>query len=186
MADFAPTYTARVRITYRVQTHLHRLGLRLARGSSEGDGAAASALVATAVATLNASLWTDWEYVQTEFCPEDSAFFLPVVADWSAVVGAVSTAARTPVRGAVEATLPYTTNGGHKSFFALYGTVFTPESSGVSDDFRLTPTELATVGDYRAAWEEIDWVGGDNRPGHTKLYLNIHYNRKWERRIRGG
>lgn len=186
MADYAPNYTGRVRIVYQVQSKTHRLGFRIARGSTSSDAVAQADLMAAAVAELNADIYTDWTYIGAEYAEEDQPFFIPITSDWSGVVGTLSVASRAESAAAMQVTCPYITSGGHKSFVTLYGTGYIPTNSQPGSDFRILNAERAAVAAFTAALGSLDTVGGDNLNLGFKPYVNIHYNRRWERRVRNG
>lgn len=186
MPNFAPNYTPRVRVTYRVQGALHRLVARIARGSDISAAETAIADLDTAISQLNDRLYVDWEFVGADFCDQDSNLFDPLAVSFSLTVGTIATGTRPGTQKALELTCPYrTSNNGH-GFVALYGTGFSPGTEGSTGDFRVTAGEDADVLNFIEALQSAPWVGGNNNSARFKNYVNIHFNRRWERRVRNG
>ena len=186
MSDHAPNFTARVRITYRVQGGLHRSVSRLARGSTIEDASTLVSGLDIAIANMNPHIYADWEFIDASWAPEDQDTFDPLGTGFVTVVGGQATTIRTNSAKAVQMTLPYTGPGGQHGFFNLYGSAFFPGLDLGADDFRVTGLEEPDVASYADAMNALPIVGGAGNGVVFKQYVNVHFNRKAERRVRNG
>jgi len=188
MADYAPNYTVRYRLTYSTLSRTHKVMVRATRGSgAAGAFGARDRLIAalTAIATIR---YTDWTVLGGEYSLEDSSFFSPDPAPGAPAAGTAAIPANPKSEGTAHVSFVGTSVGGHKAQFFLYGVGLTPEAAGVTgDDFRVTGAENATVAAAVTALNAGTGIAGnDNNIVTWKNYANAKYNNYYGRRVRRG
>lgn len=185
MPDYAPQFTPRIHLLYTCQSKNHLATFRIARGSDEAIAVTEAEAIAAALNTFGAEhFYTDWEVRGWEWADADSTVFLPITVT-TEIAGGVSTTGRPVNQVAMEMTVPYRTLAGGHGFLCLYGTNFNVYGAP-EQDFRVTGTEDATVGELIGQLSLLTLVGGDNEEIRLKPYANIGFNARWKRRVRNG
>jgi hypothetical protein len=188
MPDFAPNFTPRIKVSYRVQGASHSMLFRTPRGIAVGDIAPYVAVIQDFLDGLAQSMWTDWAVLNTSFCAEDSDIFLPCTGP-SSPTGIINTSAR------VDDDKPATISFVGRSTFGLRAAVFVfgtslnartqPPTSG---DWRYTGAEQPAVADALAALNGLSpaLAANDGNDVTWYPYANAKYNDHWVSKARRG
>lgn len=184
MSDFAPNYTARLRIRYRGGGVVHTQTWRY---PGVGDGPElGSAIVGVTnfYSALAPVMWSDWSVLNVSFALRDSDIFLPTFG--IAVVGAVDVVDLKPRGKASAISFVGRTQAGLRAIIYQYGYRSNIGESAECDDFRINPGEAVTIDDAVTSLIATgsDFVGNDGQPINWYSYANIKYNDYWERKVR--
>jgi len=144
MTTYAPNFTPRYRVKYRVGGIDHTIQIRNARGATfsgtESDGLS----IGTLVALFNAVLMDDFAFGSAELALTDSDVFLPCAspADPAGALDPGTFGQRERIRG-------LTFNGkatGSRARFTLFGVMLDDTGTGaVGADGIVLPAELAAI-----------------------------------------
>lgn len=187
MADFAPNFTPRVKMTYKAGTKPHSLIVRGPRGMAPGDAADLANRIAVFVHELRIYLYSDFIWKSVSYCAEDSEVFLPVSVSLLAPGGQVNPSARIAADDAIQVRAEGVSAGGSRTSFSIYGLQFRP-SAGSTADFRVYGAELGEVNTALGALTEIGGellYSADGAVAMWHNYLNYRYNSYYLTRLRG-
>jgi len=186
MADFAPNFTVRYKITYTTGGHNHTAQVRAARGSGAAGALGARDRLMACVNALSTLRYTDWTLLKGEYSIEDTDFFNPDPTIAGATAGTVVIPANPKSQGILSTGFVGKSILGAKARLFLYGVDLSPETSVASaDDFRLLATQSAPVAAAIAALSAgVGLVGSDNGGINWYSYVNLKYNDYWLKRIR--
>ena len=186
MADFAPNFTPRLKLQYRVESTNHAFTWRLPRGTLIAGVTPYVDKVTAFLAAVQGILYSDWVISSASFANEDSDIFLPVAAPTSPT-GAGDPPGRLQSQRAIF--MQYVGRGaaGSKGSFYLYGSVVNTDST-VGQDFRITNAENASVSASVGILTETGdpLVAIDNSQMHWYPYVNVKDNDHYVHKIRNG
>ena len=190
MADFAPHYTPRYRVLYRVGGKGHRFTWRLPRGTSSGVAITAAEMATDFLDLLGPVRYTSWTVEGAEWANTDSNVFFPVVAP-SPVAGSITeigasvnkmiTQYRFEGKGTNAATAS-------KVNFPIFGLSFDQDDSIVSD-YRISAAEsdeISQATNLLNIFTSLDLFAIDNSPAIWRPYVNVKTNDRWRNRVRKG
>lgn len=187
MADFAPNYTPRYKITYSSLGATHTMQFRLPRSFNLADLGAIQGKIAAFLGALNDVRYDDWTVLGASFAAVDSDIFLPAGAPAVAAGTVVSTGVAA-YNKALHLSFPARSAAGLRGILYLYGVSFA--GLGLSpeiDDFRVTSVEDASVGSaVNALNASPEFYGNDNEVLSWYEYANWKYNDHWLRVVRKG
>lgn len=164
MADYAPNFTARYKLTYNVFGDQHDLGLRfLASLSQSGVTALAESFLNSLFAALADNLSDDFAIVGAEYSAANSAFFTPVATDAIVVEGTVPHANPNHVDQIVMTTWSGRSLGGHKARLVLFGLYWGHVADAGYGDWVIDNAEQAALGDVELLLPESGMVANDNQ-----------------------
>lgn len=188
MSDYAPNYTARYRMRYRVLGANHTSTVRLGRIAPAAAVAAGAALYSDLLEALAPMLWVDFTVIGADVAAFDSDVFLPAATvpatpDVSEATGDTSFrplfcsfAGRSPA--------------GTKASIYLYGWNLSPHSAdNTANDFRVLSAENAAV---LAAVAVLNGSTGEPAGAIDALeaswypYANVGINGYYQRKARRG
>lgn len=187
MADFAPNFTPRVKMTYKAGNKPHSLIVRGVRGSTIADAPALANRIAVFVHELRIYLYSDFAWKSVSWCDQDSEVFLPVSVSLLAPGGEASPTARIAADDAIQVRAEGVSASGARTSFSIYGLLFRP-SAGSTADFRVYGSELAEVNTAIGALTEIGGAQLYSADGALAMwhnYLNYKYNNYYTTRLRG-
>lgn len=190
MADFAPHYTPRYRVLYRVGGRGHAFTWRLPRGTSSTVAQSVSAMATTFLNHLAVHRYTSWAVIGAEWANTDSNVFFPVVAPTPVVgtateIGSSVNKMITQYRFEGKSTNQATAS---KTNFCIFGMSFDQDDGNLSD-FRLLGSEVDEISsaiNYLNTFPNIDLFAIDNAPVIWRDYVNVKTNDHWRNRVRKG
>lgn len=186
MADFAPNYTARLRVKYTQGGKSHSQTWRAP--STEDDPAGLVAKVGDYYGDIDGILFDDFEITGADWALADSDVFLPVTPPTSPT-GAVAFSGFKPTDAACYVGFVGRTLLGGKARLFQYGTNYGANiRTGAFDDWRVTSAEAAAISAAVVRLNETSpsLVGNDDAVAVWYEYANIKYNDRWVRRQRRG
>ena len=147
MADFAPNYTARYVIRYSVLGFEHTMQFRIGRSAGLTGLVGMTSKVTNFLATLESLMFTDWTILDAKYSAEDTSFFVPVAAP-TQPAGSITIPAQFASQAILSTSFVGLSNQGHKARMFVYGLNIGPENTAFtsSDDFRITGTDTADIG----------------------------------------
>ena len=185
MVDFAPNWTARLRVTYEVQGLRHRCVMRALRPFATTASAMAGKFI-TFLNEITNLVWDDFNILGYDFAAQDSDVFLPATG-FTGLIGSATTGLRTPGHAIVQTRFEATSAGGSRTALVLFGLAFTPGVSLGAENFRVTTLENADVAAGVVALNEIapGFAGADGSLAVWRPYVNIKHNDAWMDHVRG-
>lgn len=186
MADYAPNFTARLRIRYSTGGRTHSLVWRAVAGTT--DPAGITAKMGLFLADLAPNLYNDWNILSADWAPADSDVFLPTPMPTSPT-GAVAAGGAPNSYDAFSLSFVGRSTMGHKARFFIYGSALAAEvalTTGV--DFRFRSAEIASISAGIVRLNETSpLVAANDGVGVVWYeYANGKYNDYWVRRLRAG
>lgn len=185
MADFAPTFTSRFKVTYLSLGKQHSLTLRYADADSEPDSLFKNG-VAAWISSTAPWRFEDWTAIEASYALAGSSVFVPV-----AVPGPISAGEAellpTSFRP-VYASFVGKSSAGNRTGVFLYGIALDPAKAteDALTDYRLTSVEDATTATILTALGDIPGaVSIDGLPVAWRQYVNLGYNAYYQRKARG-
>lgn len=185
MANYAPNFTARLRVRYTTGVRAHSMLFRAASSTVlqsldfvEG--------VQDFFAALASTMYSGWQVTGAEVADVNSDIFLPSTRVPATPGG--KTAIAQPLRATPNA-LGFVgrTTGGHRVSLWVYGTNFEPTSTGAGN-YRLTTAEEPVVSGGIGALMglfSLGWRGPDDLPvAAVYPYANLSVNAYLQRRAR--
>lgn len=183
MADFAPNYTARYRLKYRVAGKAHHTLFRVAT-ALVARSTGFTTEVGQFLDTLAPSLPSDWQILGVDVAEQDSDVFLPAPQLPVFTVGKNPDPA-TSGQAARYASWTGRTALGNHCRIGIFGLNFLPEQ-GVANDFRLMasegPVPSASV-DYLNQWTNLRGI--DLAACSWYPYVNVRLHAYWQGKLRG-
>jgi len=186
MADYAPNYTARYKVTYSTLGKTHSVQWRLEAGTT--DPAPCATKMGLFLADLAPALYEDWTVLHAEFALADSDVFLPAVAP-DQPTGAGDVDPDRSANAAIAVSWIARSIAGGKGRFFLYGLSFDALMfTGTGKDYRYYSTESTYVDDTVVRLNETSpaLVCNDNEPAVWYEYVNQKPNDRWVRKLRRG
>lgn len=186
MADFAPNYTARLRVKYSQGGKSHSQTWRVA--SSVTDPAGLVSKVELYYADIEGILYDDFTITGADWALADSDVFLPVTPPASPS-GAIGIAGFKPTDAAAYIGFVGRSTLGGKARIFQYGTNYGSNiRTGAFDDWRVTSAEAAVISDAVVRLNETApaLVANDDAVVVWYEYANVKYNDRWVRRMRRG
>ncbi len=186
MADFAPNFTPRYKVKYRVQGTGHSFTWRLPIGTTSADLTPFVDKATAFLAALEASLWADWLVLGATFAAGGSDVFLPAAAPASPTGGA-STGSRTNAARVAFAQFVGRGAAGSRASFYIYGLDLEQESPA-GGDFRVLTTESAPISTGIGVLTETPplLVAIDDSEASWYPYVNIKDHDHWVHKNRNG
>lgn len=187
MADFAPNFTARYKVSYSSLGLNHKMQFRIARDAGV-TGLNNMVLKVTAfLDALQNARYTDWTVLSAEYSAEDSDIFLPAAAP-TPVAGLADIPTNPKSQSIVTTGFVGRSNLGQKARLFVYGMgVFGPEDNvDFGDDFRVTSSENNVISDAIAVLNNgsPNIVASDDAVVGWYSYANIKFNDYWLGQIR--
>jgi hypothetical protein len=186
MADFAPNFTARLRVNYSSLGKSHSQIWRVASSVTDPTDIAAKAVLF--YSDLAPVRFNDWTIVSASFAPADSDVFLPASIG-TPTAGSVSTSGAVLTDPAVSISFVGRSTLGNKARMFLYGTTFRDVvTTSVGADWRVTSAENAAISAAIVRLNETSpsLVANDDAIASWYEYVNVKYNDRWVRRMRRG
>lgn len=187
MPDFAPNYTARIKLRYSVAGATHTMQWRAPSSIGAGDVPDYVAKMETFLNDLEAKLFADFVILGTTYALADSDVFLPTDSP-TGIAGTVSTSGRSPSQKAWAISfVGRSANGGRAEFF-LYGIALNPVTVTSPNDFRIHSTEDSDISTAIGVLDDTppDLAANDDGLVTWYEYVNAKYNDYWTRRLRSG
>jgi len=186
MADFAPNFTARLRLRYSTLSKTHSLMWRAVNTVTDPSGLISK--LGLFLGDLEPLLYDDWTILGTDFALADSDVFLPV-ANPTAPTGAFSSAAAPRAAAAIPISFVSRSTAGGKGRFFLYGTGLAQTLFDATEgDYRISSAEDANISAAIVRLNETSpaLVCNDNHTAIWYEYVNIKPNDNWVRKQRRG
>lgn len=162
MADYAPNFTFRHKLTYSFEGDQHECNTRWPSAGTLISNLAAANAFWLAVLTATAALrHTSFALVSAEYALADSNVFLPTELPDSPDPGTRVAASGSSSR-IMHSIWPGRTLGGSKTRFMLFGLLWAVADSTEAVDFYVTPAENTVVEDVAIAIEVGSMVGPDD------------------------
>lgn len=185
--DFAPNWTPRYKLAYRVQGVSHVMTWRTARGTGNAVDEVSGRMEAF-LTQLRPVLFASWRPESLSYCAQDSDTFVPTGYTPSLAAGGVVEDLDYTSRSyrAVQTRFEGRSELGHAAAIVIFGAAW-PLSSGPSNDFRVLASEHAAVSGALAALSEL---GGtpitaiDGGYTYWRPYVNVRHNSHWIRVVR--
>ena len=187
MPDFAPNYTARLRVTYTVAGATHHTTWRLPAASGYADIGVYAAKFIALLDIMDAKIWSDFTINSWSYQLADGVIFLPFGgAFWAA--GGVSPSGRSPSQKALALSFVGRSVAGQRAAFFLYGVATNPMTDTDTSDFRIHSAEDTIIGNAVGILNDTSpsLVANDNEDVIWYEYANVKYNDYWTRRLRQG
>lgn len=186
MADYAPNFTARLRLRYSTGGRNHTMLWRAMPGTE--TPAALVAKMGLFLDDLAPNLYDDWTVVSADYAPADSDVFLPTTPPTSPT-GAVASAGVPNSYDAFSLSFVGRSAMGHKARFFVYGCSLAaeiPNPTGV--DFRFRSSEIAAISDCVVRLNETapSIAANDGNAVIWYEYANGKFNDYWVRQLRAG
>lgn len=186
MANYAPNYTARYKLSYRVFGMSHSATFRLERTTAPGDLASFVTKLGLFLSDLAPNLYTSWTVIKAEFADGNSDLFLPVAAPAQPSAGASQDGLANSRRAQF---IQFVGKGmqGSKGSFYIYGYNVGYEN-GISSDFRITSLENSAISAAITRLSETSpaEVAIDNSNMLWYPYVNVKTNDHYVHAIRNG
>jgi len=185
MPDYAPNYTARLRVAYTAVGKNHHMTWRLAPDTGPADLAVAADKVVAFFDALSTQVWGDTVITGWSYQLADGAFFLPYGGPaWAD--GGVSASGRSPSQAALALGFIGRSIGGLRGGFFLYGVAINPVTLATASDFRLHSSEAAYISTAVAVLADTPppLVANDGNDMIWYEYANVKYNDYWVRKSR--
>lgn len=185
MPDFAPNYTARLRVAYTAVGKNHHMTWRMPADTIAGDLSDYADKVIAFLAAIGPKLYNDTIITGWSWQAADSDIFLPYGGPaWSA--GAVSVSGRPSSQEAMALSFVGRSVLGQRAAFFLYGVGVNPVTDVDSFDFRIHASEDANVSTALAVLNDAvpQLVANDNASVIWYEYANMKYNDYWVRKSR--
>jgi hypothetical protein len=183
--DFAPNWTARYKLSYRVLSKKHSMLFRFIRGTDASTGTAMAAAVAVFLNTLETYMYSDFAIIGADFAAADSDVFLPTVAP-TGIAGTSSTAGVPLSERARSTSFVGRSDAGGRCIIFVYGLVL-PPTDPTAGDFRVTVAENTSIANGVTALNTLSphLVAGDGYDTNWYPYVNTKYNNYHTRKLRG-
>lgn len=186
MANYAPDFTARLKVRYRAGGQVHTQTWRLPGDPSLAQIAAAEAVINGFYSALAPILWDDASILSVTVAGADSPVFLPIASSLT-MSGDTSIATATGSARSAAASFVGRTAGGLRVIVFQYGIAMVPGESGTPSDFRWNPGEDVHIDDAVAALQGAGpaLVGNDGLDAVWYSYVNFKDNDYWVGQVRG-
>lgn len=186
MPDYAPNFTARLRVRYRAAFANHTQTWRY---PGVGDGAelgSAQVSIETFYTAISTFMFSDWSVLGVSYALRGSDIFLPTAG--FAVTGAIDIAGKPARIKATACSFVGRTQQGLRAIIYQYGINKGIGDDADSDDFRVNPGEDTTTDGAVAALVAAgtNLCGNDGNAINWYPYMNVKYNDYWERKVRQG
>jgi hypothetical protein len=186
MPDFAPNFTARLRVRYRAALAVHTQTWRY---PGVGDGPelnSALTAVGNFYTALGSNMFDDWVVLGCTFATRGSDVFLPTFG--IVVAGGVSIPAGNPGIKACAMSAVGRTNAGLRAVVYQYGWGSSISMSSEGNDFRILPGEDTNWDNAYAALVSAGSIlcGNDGNAINWYPYANLKANDYWVRKVRQG
>lgn len=188
MPDFAPNFTARLRVRYNVSGANHSATWRY---PGNGDGPELGAILVAAANFYNAmgnALYDDFQFLGNSYATRGSNIFIPTDPIAFTVTPPGDSTTRRPKEKATVASFVGRTDAGLRAILYLYGTVYGSNVDSTSDDFRIFIGEDGAVNSAVNSLiaSGADIVGNDGNPINWYGYANWKFDDYWLRKVRNG
>lgn len=188
MPDYAPNFTARLKVRYNGNGANHSATWRY---PGAGDGPELGAILTAVQNFYNALLpqiYDDFQFIGNSYALRGSNIFLPTDPIAFLVAPGSDSTLRLPKEKATVISFVGRTNAGLRAITYLYGTAFGADATAVSEDFRIYVGELGTISDAVNALiaAGADIVGNDGNPINWSGYANWKFDDYWMRKVRTG
>jgi hypothetical protein len=186
MTSYAPPYTSRLRLKYRVQGTNHTMQARFP-GPISGSGLTdCMAALHSFLVALQPAMFEDWTPISAAAADINSNIFLPVT-NTIAPVGEVGILTREEEEIAYCATFVARSTGGNPMQLRVFGLAANTLETAGGVDFRVTFGESA---DVEAAVGILNLnstaiLGNDGNPLIWYPYANVKPNDEWVGKVRG-
>lgn len=186
MADFAPNFTDRYKLLYRVQGTPHSFTWRFPIGTTTPERASFVTKLSAFLAALEPQLWADWQVTGATYATGGSDVFLPTASP-DQPTGAAGTSGRTLASRVNFAQFVGRGSSGSKVSFYMYGLQL-GQDSAAGQDFRILATESAAVSAAIGILTETPplLVAIDDSPAGWYPYINIKDHDHWVHKNRQG
>jgi hypothetical protein len=162
MADYAPNFTARHKITYVFEGDVHECTTRWPSANTQLENVDAANVFWTAFLSATASLrHTSWQVLNADYAPADSNVFLPVPFPGEVAAGEVVAAAGASTRIAHSIWSGRSVLGS-KMRFQVFGLYWTTLEATEVRDFYLLPGEFPVVLSGQILLQGAGMVGPDD------------------------
>lgn len=188
MADFAPNYTPRYRVRYKVGGKNHSFTWRYERGATAATTAeAAQGRAQVFLNALDALRYVSFQILGADWANTDSDVFLPTLAP---VIneGLVTEIGSSTAKMITQYRFEARAVTGSRYSFSLFGLSLDIDDA-LSSDFRISGTENADLSAARGALTEIGGAPLVAISGASlvwKPYVNVKINDHWLKRARLG
>jgi len=185
MPDFAPNYTARLRLAYSVQSRSHHMTWRLPAATVPADLSDAADKVVAFLDALSTRIYGDFSVLNWAYQLADTAIFLPYSGPaWADA--SLSTAGRPDSAAAMALSFVGRSNAGQRAAFFLYGFGTDPVTDADAVDFRIHSGEDSAISTAIAVLNDTPppLVANDNNDVIWYEYANTKYNDYWVGRSR--
>jgi hypothetical protein len=193
MPDYAPNFTARIRVRYTAFGRQHSQTWRVpTAGALDANIGLGVVDIGNYYADIQGELVSDFAILSTSFARENEDIFLPSAVEVTvAPAGGDAVANRIKRDGATSWSWVGRTSGGLRAIIYQYGFIGFPlseETDAKTDDFRLYGTESTFItdvtGDLNGFLDTL--CGNDGLPITFYPYANLKYNDYWMRKSRQG
>lgn len=186
MTNYAPNYTARLKVKYRTLAREHVCTLRLPRGTpTQGVIQDQGGAFLRLQAAMAPSMYSDFTIISMEFCQSDTDIWEPIpfgAYDAGVLNGTnVSKQLR-------DTSLTISGRGGlgGRGRFVMYGVSFAIGSGQVGDDTVITPAESPAFNSLYQILVAEGLMASDGTMATWHPKGIYHRNYKWERASRRG
>lgn len=192
MPDFAPNFTARIRVRYSALGRSHSQTWRTpAAGALDAGIGAAIVDIGNYYADIQAGLSSDFAILSTSFARENEDIFLPSVLGVTVTPGGPTVSAPQARRMSTQSlSFVGRTSAGLRAVIYQYGWLQDQLVDAVDapDNFRLDPGEDATIDTAIADLNGVlvTLCGNDGNGITWYPYANLKFNDYWLRKARQG
>lgn len=186
MADYAPNYTARLRVKYSCQSRVHTCTWRMPPGTVLLDIADFATKFDTFITALADRLYSDWAVLSWAYSLADSDIFLPYGGAALLAPGTVSVAGRPASAAAGALSFVGRSIAGHRASFFLYGIGTDAVTDPDNLNFRINANEDTDISTALAVLNDTPppLVANDGNDVVWYEYVNWKYNDYWVRKTR--
>lgn len=187
MADYAPNYTDRYRLTYRCGGRVHTQTWRLPAGSLTSSLSGLIAQIGAYYSALAPRLFADLAFLKAEASQANSNYFLPAALPVQPAVGPIP--AQFPVDGIKYYSFIGRTSLGNRWVLFQYGAVKDENNTidTTSHDFRINPGEDTNItAAINVLQAMTQMVGNDDQNVLIYGYANFGINAHLQRKVRVG
>lgn len=190
MADYAPNFTARVRVHYSHLGAKHSFLWRIT-GATQPQASEVGPRLQAFLNAMRVRMFNDFQLIDWEGAAKDSDIFLPMgelpVLDYGSRIDPAAFDLQ-PSHKALQVRWEGKGSGGSKTSFSIFSLGYFLEKSSVKN-FRVTPDEDGVPFTSLVALTEL---GGrqlcaiDGTPVVWRRYINVKHNDAWVADIRRG
>lgn len=189
MTDYAPNYSARLKLFYTTLGKPHSVTFRYGF-LTDAPSAGFKSAVADIILAAGPLLFSDFAVTAAAWCGAGVTTFLPTpIPVFGGGIGAVSPPATSLGYTPLNVGYMGLSDGAAKSGFRLFGFAVDPAATeGVYQDYRLYGAEQASVAATLASLADAEAEGLtaiDCLPVQWHQYANVGFHSHWQRKARG-